>query len=307
MLSQDRIIHVRNLVDEYRDDGQCTVKLATEVSLYYKGTFKENAKGIIRFYETCIRHIGPFVRFFHVDGKNQPRKIKKDTFDLLPFWASEAYEDRGMYGLCLESGSEKYDVSDRAFQLWEFLHQGQVWLLLPLEFVAESPDAFVEVAKKACGEIAFWSGTGGFGLNMYPDYPTHRPNRRIGFVATRFLGVDVEPFGALARSADKGVKNINWLTLVGDPFLLKVGGREAVREQLTTVDGIIVHDLQHGIMIQAGPEPAFGDVNRNEQLELYHAVGRILRPLMIPERDLDLRDRIGGVEFGKQWVYRFFN
>jgi len=305
-LSRDHIASVRNQVDEYRDDGQCVVKLGAAVSLYYKGTFRENARGIVQFYRTCIRQIGPFVKFFHVDGKNQPRKLKEDTLNLLPFWASEGYEDRGIYGLCLESGSGRYDVSDKAFKLYEGLNEGQVRMMLPLEFVAENPAAFVEVAKTACDEITFWSGTGGFALNVFPDYPTDLPDRRIGFVANRFIGIDVEPFGALASSADKGIKNIDWLTLVGDVFLQKAGGPDAVQKQLNTLEGVTVHDLQHGIMIQAGSQPEFGDVNRNERLELYHQIGKVLRPLMIPEADLDVGDRIGGVELSEKWVYRFF-
>jgi hypothetical protein len=142
---------------------------------------------------------------------------------------------------------------------------------------------------------------------MVSNYPTSRPNRRVASVARRFPGIDVEPFGALASSADKGIKNINWLTLVGDVFLERMGGRDAVRRQLASVERVVVHDLQHGIMIQAGPEPACGDADRGERLELYHDVGRMLRPLMIPERDLDIGDRIGGVELGRSWVYRFFH
>ena len=59
-------------------------------------------------------------------------------------------------------------------------------------------------------------------------------------------------------------------------------------------------------MIQAGPAPAFGDVNRRERLDLYYEIGRTLRPLMIPPADLDIRNRIGGVEQSEKWVYRFF-
>lgn len=305
-LSEDNIGYVRKQVDEYADDERCVVKLGAAVSVYYKGAFKENARGLLNFYRMCIRHIGSSVKFFHLDGKNQPRKLKKDTLDLLPFWASEGCEDRGLYGLCLESGPGQYDVSDKSFQLYEGMHQGHVRLMLPVEFAAADPAAFVEVAKTACGEIKFWSGTGGFALNVSPGYPTFLPNRRIGFVANRFLGIDVEPFGALASSADKGIKNIDWLTLVGDDFLLKAGGRDAVRNQLSAIEGVAVHDLQHGIMIQAGAQPSFGDVNRSERLELYHAVGRILQAVRIPETDLDVGDRIGGVEQSEKWVYRFF-
>ena len=306
-LTQDSIDFVRNQVDEFRDDGQCTVKLGAGVSVYYKGTFKENATGLVQFYRTCIQHIGPSVKFFFMDGKKQPQKIKKETLDLLPFWASDGYDDRGSYFLSLESGPEKYDVSDRSFRLFEGIHQGEVRMMLPLEFVAENPAAFVDLAKTACDGLTFWSGTGGFVLNLFLNYPTDLPNRKVAFVARRFQGIDVEPFSGLAYSADKGIKNIDWLTLVGDVFLPRAGGRDAVCQQLAALDGVTVHDLQHGIMIQAGPEPAFGDVNRNERLELYHHVGRVLKPLMIAVPDMDIRDRVGGVELSRQWVYRFFS
>jgi hypothetical protein len=304
--SDDPVAYVRELVDERARDGDCIVKLGAAVSVYYQGTFKENARGLVQFYRTAMSHIGPHVKFFHVDGKNQPVKLKKDTLDLLPFWASDSYPDRAIYGLSLESGPEKYEVSDKAFKLFEGIHPGQVRLVLPVDFVASDPAAFVEVARTACDELTFWSGTGGFALNTTSNYPSDLPNRRVAFVANRFLGIDVEPFGALASSADKGIKNIDWLTLVGDAFLARSGGRDGVRQRLRPLAGVVVHELQHGVMIQAGPRPAFGDVNRRERLDLYYEIGRVLKPLMIPRRELDIGDVIGGAEQSEKWVYRFF-
>jgi hypothetical protein len=305
-LTDTRLSDIRQHVDEFEDDGDCLVKLTAAVSLYYQGTFKENAAGIVQFYQASLEHIAPSVKFFHVDGKNQPKPIKKDTLELLPFWASDAYTDRGLYGLTLESGPEKYSVSDKAFKLYEGLHQGQIKVMLPLEFVTGQPGEFVKLAKRAADGVRLWSGTGGFALNLIPDYPSDLPNRRVGFVGSRFLGIDVEPFGALASSADKGIKGIDWLTLIGDTFLERAGGRDAVRRQVSALDGVAVHELQHGIMIQAGAEPSFGDVNRGERLTLYHELGRVLRPLMIKESDLDVGDRIGGAERSRKWLYRFF-
>jgi len=69
--------------------------------------------------------------------------------------------------------------------------------------------------------------------------------------------------------------------------------------------GIIIHQLQHGIMIQAGPEPDIGDVNKPDTLQYYYHVGKILKSLRIPEKWLGVYDGIGGTENTKEWLGYF--
>lgn len=82
------------------------------------------------------------------------------------------------------------------------------------------------------------------------------------------------------------IKRVQWLTLVPDLALDHFcGGRASVQSALATAPGVVCHPLTGGgLMIQAGPAPALGDVTKGDTLPAYRAVGRALAPARMPQR-----------------------
>ena len=294
---------IRQHVDDY-DEPECICRFGAALIVYYKGTFKENSAGLLKFYNTVLPFVKSSTTYFHIDGKNQPRKVRNDTFDLVPFWASDDCDDRGIYGLTLESGNSKYDVSDRSFQFYEGMHEGYLRVVLPAEFLSNSPDEFFELVLEAVSELDFWSGVGGYGLSYSPGYPTYVTSRRCRVTGGRYRCVDVATPRSLASSADKGIKDIGWLTLIGNDFIDSFGGKEKLVGEVMSVANVGVHDTKSGAVLRIGEGPIIG--NNTENLGTYRQIGETLKSISIPPEELDAGDAIGGELFTEEWIYRFF-
>ncbi len=82
----------------------------------------------------------------------------------------------------------------------------------------------------------------------------------------------------LSRPKDiRRVRTTNWLTLVCNKSLTKLGGIDKLRPQLA--DAIIVHEVRNGWLFQAGPEPTLAEVGRPDELGPYREVARALKPI----------------------------
>ena len=93
----------------------------------------------------------------------------------------------------------------------------------------------------------------------------------------RHPGIDIVriPFDAKAVGND-GLKTVNWLTLLDTDLLKQLGGQRGLRSKLSTDIDLIT--TKHGVIVQAGPVPGLGDVNRTEVLPLYREIDALLEP-----------------------------
>jgi hypothetical protein len=103
-------------------------------------------------------------------------------------------------------------------------------------------------------------------------------------MAQRFPGLEAEyPIGH-SIWLEHGIKGVNWLTVVGDPWLDRLGGADAVEAGLASLDGrFIVHRFEGGVLIQAGPQPELGDAKHDRWPELYVKLAKYLKPIRITE------------------------
>jgi hypothetical protein len=82
--------------------------------------------------------------------------------------------------------------------------------------------------------------------------------------------------GAVQRDAVRGV---GWLTTLCQPFVERLGGIQALRDQLKApveLSGV----GNNGWLIQAGPQPVLGGAGHESELEPYQHVYRTLSPLI---------------------------
>jgi hypothetical protein len=116
----------------------------------------------------------------------------------------------------------------------------------------------------------------------------------------------VEDLSTTLYAIRQGLKSAGWLTLVGRRLLDTLGGEEALARALPAE--VTVHTLPFGVLIQAGPRPLLGDVNRREDLPLYRAVGRVLAPVRSRAHPAYLyKSAAEGEDHGwtEQWLARF--
>lgn len=152
-------------------------------------------------------------------------------------------------------------------------------LFLP---AGSSPTALVELAAEAASRGAILSGVGGYAAAWNPH---QKPTAfwEIHAWCKRYVGLDVQDADAMAWRAHEGLPGTNWITLVGDAAADRLRIDPAALASGPWQHGVAARRLPHALLLQAGPEPVLGDVNRGEFPWAYAEVARRLAPAFVKE------------------------
>jgi hypothetical protein len=109
-----------------------------------------------------------------------------------------------------------------------------------------------------------------------------------------------------ALAEPNAVKGVNWLTVLGRGCVEALGGIDLIR---AAVDPAIeIHERNHAIVLQAGPRPELGDVNRGDRLPLfrsvYHAIEDLHQPMIDAAEPFPM-GRDDDEERTEAWLRRF--
>jgi hypothetical protein len=125
-------------------------------------------------------------------------------------------------------------------------------------------------------KVAFLSGTAGFIFQRSP-YKYNATVGKMAALSQRFEGVEVTASQKEQYWAGKGLVSVNWITFVGDGYVTRLGGREALAAALPAA--CTATPLDHGVAIRAGDLPLLGDRNTGkDELRLWRQVYKVLRP-----------------------------
>lgn len=173
-------------------------------------------------------------------------------------------------------------------------------------------DAWVDRVLSWCSELQPTHGTAGIALLPTPGYDARSFAVDAWPLLARHPGLDWPdplPFGVATRKlSDRHIRTSNWLTVLDDGFVERLGGLRAMGEALT--EDCTLLEWDGGIVIRAGEAPQLGDVNQGIVPDAYHAVARLVAPL----RFSDYSDRMPlffppppaspGAE-SRKWLARF--
>jgi hypothetical protein len=123
--------------------------------------------------------------------------------------------------------------------------------------------------------------------------------------AARFPGLEIDNPVGLTFYLENGIKGVNWLTIVNDSLLERIGGRDEVRESFS--DLITVHEYGSGLIVQAGPVPQLGDLETGFVPQRYREAYRVLKPLQAehPTKLIETPKGVDPLEFKDRWMKRF--
>ena len=176
---------------------------------------------------------------------------------------------------------------------------------VPLSWAASrAQGAYLELVLRAAELLRPEHGYAGLSVILPPREPGQGSDMAYAVpIALRFRGVDLDIAFMQARFMHAGIKGVNWLTILGDAWIEKLGGVATVKTALRA--DIPVHTYEGGIIVQAGPNPVFGDVNRNEPMPYYERVAQVVKPIRLvdfravaPHHGMD-RERT------REWLARF--
>jgi TseV toxin immunity protein TsiV len=284
-------------------DGVCYLKLCLDVTLYFEDSLFDHSKEVIEFYKRSLQIIGPHIRFYQTENMGKARKITEKALEMLPFWFTTPSSRRPILMFFLESGPTPNDVSDHAFLMCadEINAAGSLRLMLPVTRVEESVTDFRALARDLANTARFSSGHAGFSVNFHipgkGDY-AGEADVRMYALSQRYPGLDLFDTST-SKYASLGIKCADWLTFINPSQIEKLGGMDNLVGKLGKD---AVHPLKHGVMIQAGPKPELGDVNRGLTLPEYHRVGRLLKAIRMTKHPHFLA---GDEQISMRWLARF--
>ncbi|HDS4947939.1 TPA: DUF3396 domain-containing protein [Klebsiella aerogenes] len=154
-------------------------------------------------------------------------------------------------------------------------------LTFPLDFL-QQPDGAARYQAWLlwlCDTFAVESGYAGLAFVLPQDF-----NRLFPYefaLAQRFSGVMVDSLGFLdGANAVEGIKGACWYTILGTPWLEKLGGEARLTARLSDTPEIEVLPYRHGVVIKAGETPPpLGEVSLEGPPLLLVKVNQIIKPV----------------------------
>jgi hypothetical protein len=173
---------------------------------------------------------------------------------------------------------------------------------LPLTYLEDRRHELLELLRSWSERLSPVSGYGGLGILESPDHElAQKYHQYVFMLARRFPGLELDRPSYHRMSLAAGIKGVNWLTVLGERWLEKLGGLGSLERHLES-DAFTLLEFSGGVVIQAGGEPELGDVNRRLKPERYRALGRVTQPLLVRElhglRGFD-------AESAREWLARF--
>lgn len=118
-------------------------------------------------------------------------------------------------------------------------------------------------------------GAAGLTFSACESQNYQRPNEAMFAHARRFSGYDVAEYVRLTEPFYHRLRTVNWLTWLGATMLEDLAlagglGQSTLSSQLAVGDAVL---------LQAGPRPEAGDVNRRQLPAAYREVDALVRPM----------------------------
>lgn len=173
----------------------------------------------------------------------------------------------------------------------------------PLDF---EPARLREAALQLADDVELHSGHVGLGFtydqwNMYPAFDEFHKRMK------RYLCPDIEHLGTTLPVVAKGIKQIGWVTLIGDSQLKRAGMAEAL-DTIASVPSVDIERRKHAVAITIGSKPIAGDINRQgPALAAYYRVGEALAPFMLKDHPDLPGARFSTPGETASWINRFAN
>jgi len=285
--------------------AETKICLSLAASFYLKAPRELFAAGVLECYRDFLEMCEPHLRWYASEGgsyRKATAKVLRIPFTRL----AQAMEHGQDWSWCTGAGEHHRHASPYQFQAMVGTprHAPHPFrAAFPVEMFSADFGRFVDLVKRFASRVPFAFGNAGFSFNNSLEAYTEQCNEKhLLPVAMRFSGVEVEDRISTSLCCKDTIKGVNWLTLISMDFVERLGGKGALRAQLS--EAIALHELPTGMMIQAGPAPGLGDVNAGERLPLYREVHRVLTPI----RNLDhymLGARIFGKDETRRWMSRF--
>lgn len=281
---------------------------------------KEEPPDMLGPYRTFLAEFKNSIAFSRTDGNQMhAKKVSQEDFYAWPNWLNDPKRrSRGDFGVELRSGKTRdewvspclevgYSTNERSNTYYR--------ICVPLSWLnKEGYAGVVKRIEESLVGFPLHSGYVGYSFSWEQSTPHVIDVTAPYFSAwlQRHPGIVAPEAGTQSLTVPFSFADIGWITLLGSPNVSRLGGFSALQDALAHVPSVVVSEIgSGGASIRIGDSPRLGDINANDALEDYRAVGQVLSPL----RDraiLEERWAIAGLkrkhspEARTKWINRFF-
>lgn len=136
---------------------------------------------------------------------------------------------------------------------------------LPLPYVQSNPERFVTFFRDSATMLDAIHGHAGLAVNLSPTGREENESSEYFMAQQLGPGVDVgDPVAMKVRDLVDRIKTVDWLTLIHDGMLSRVGQIGALKSELP-MDWFSIEPCAQGILIRAGVLPQAGTPTGDDQ------------------------------------------
>ncbi|MEX8519910.1 MAG: type VI immunity family protein [Leptothrix sp. (in: b-proteobacteria)] len=271
----------------FETDDSTFARLCIDLTFYWRGSMFDRAEHLTDAYSYALSLIKDKLVFFESGSMAGAKKLKADSLGMVPFWLHNGKRREDIYMMQLKGGPYADEPSDVGLQFFgdeeEDPPAGAVTLTLPVS-TTDQPEQLVALMRDIAECADFESGHCGYSISWdLGSDSAIDAEARMSSIAGRFQGIDLPKINATVlgfqHCESPSIKTVQWLTFLGMSVIERFGGTDQVKKALPAL--ATVHEARTGLLIQAGPAPTVGDVNRKGDLSYIKAVGRTLASLRL--------------------------
>jgi hypothetical protein len=149
---------------------------------------------------------------------------------------------------------------------------------LPLSWYVDHSGDFPSLVLHWSQILSPLHGYGGVAILESPRLSIAQTHGAAAYaMARRFPGLEMDdPLGHVLYLKN-AIKGGSWVTVLSQQFIERLGGLPVLSGYLG--EGFLLHPYPDGVVIQAGPTPELGDVNRRLVPARSQRLAQVLRPL----------------------------
>ncbi|MGD9368454.1 MAG: DUF3396 domain-containing protein, partial [Desulfobacteraceae bacterium] len=151
---------------------------------------------------------------------------------------------------------------------------------VPFAFIEQQPPGFFrKMVLQWCQKLRPLHGYAGIYLSLSAEAgAAMRAEPLVYPLVKRFPGIEIGSPTIIRQKFKNGIKGVNWLTVLSDKFVSKLGGIDVLKNGLD--DTCPLHTYYPGgAVIQACPYPQLGDLEQGIRLKDYQKVYKLVKPV----------------------------
>ena len=294
------------------DDGIVATPCVEIVAFAY-GRLENGGAGLARFLRAYTDAFGNQQRFYRTGDMKRFRVQDAKATEGPNHWFSDpAILATKILGYRSHSGTKSGQIQSPAIKmsLGGALDPPRFVLRMALPIAwGDHPDQVIALAQDALAEFPLSSGFSGYSL-LWEDSDSLVDREVLQWSIPLMLRHPGLGFGdalIMSNGARHGIAAVNWLTFLGAKATAALGGLEALERNAP--EGVSALALgKAGVILRAGDAPQIGDVNRQDTMPVYGAVGKLVADVVAPDEALE-QIFIKGMsdEDAHDWLRRFFD